>query len=122
MKQLIVTLIVLLSFLTNANAQNAVAVSTPFQGVLLSTKQAGRVKQQLIDGDLCDELNLSNVITIDMLKSKQDLTEKQNKILLDQTSALENQLQNDSQFNTIKFIGMFILGVAVTVGASKLAK
>lgn len=122
MKQLIVTLIALLSFSTNANAQNAAIGTSPFKGVLLSVPQAGKIKQQLIDYDYMKEVQVSNEATIVILNDKLGLVSKQKDMLMDQSVELNQKLEDSNKWNTLKYIGFFILGVAVTVGASHLGK
>ncbi len=122
MKQLIVTLTVLLAFSTTANAQNAVIGTAPFKGVLLSIPQAGKIKQQLINCDLEKELQISNEATIAILNDKIGLMDKENGILMDQSAELNQKLEESTKWNTLKYIGFFILGAAVTVGASQIGK
>lgn len=122
MKQLIVTLIALLSFSTNASAQNAVVGTAPFKGVLLSVPQAGKIKQQLIDYDLLKEEHISNQATIVILNDKLNLMSKQKDMLMDQSAELNQKLEDSNKWNTLKYIGFFILGAAVTIGASQIGK
>ncbi len=89
----------------------------PFAGVLMDPEMANSVKSGLLERDLYKEITESQAHSIDLLKQNNTYEEEKVQKLLTQNDLLSERLQSAQSMSTFEKVGLFVLGVAVTIGA-----
>lgn len=84
---------------------------------IFSPEKAKNVRDKLIDGDTYQKLNESLSKSIELYKSNDQLQQNKINLLLEQNNKLAVRLHDSQSLNNWERFGLFLLGIAATVGA-----
>ncbi len=114
-------LLLSLALYSPALADTSVALDqnqkAPFAGVLMDPEAANKVKAGLLERDLYKEITESQTHSIDLLKQNVSYSEDKVNKLLEQNDKLSERLQSAQSTSTFEKVGLFVLGIAATIGA-----
>lgn len=125
----IVKHITLLCFLIS---QIAISDTDPYYGQkgdvlkqdswVFSPEKAKDVRNRLIDGETNLKLNESLEKSIELYKSNEQIQQNKVNLLLEQNDKLAQRLNDSQSLNSWERFGLFVLGIAATVGAGMAIK
>ena len=84
---------------------------------VFSPDKAKDVRNRLIDGETYQKLNESLNKSIELYKSNDEIQQKKVNLLLEQNDVLAKRLNESQSLNNWEKFGLFVLGIAATVGA-----
>jgi len=84
---------------------------------VFSSKKTKEIRDRLIDLDTQTKLNESLNKSIDLYKSNDQLQQNKINLLLEQNDKLAQRLNDSQSLNNWEKFGLFVLGIAATVGA-----
>lgn len=84
---------------------------------VFSPDKAKDVRNRLIDGETNLKLNESLTRSIELYKSNDEIQQKKVNLLLEQNDVLAKRLNESQSLNNWEKFGLFVLGIAATVGA-----
>lgn len=120
-KFLLIKLIYTLALFPRALADTATPVEknqpAPYAGILMDQEKSNSVKIGLQERDLFEQIVTSQTKSIELLKQNNTYSENKVNILLEQNDKLSERLQNAQSLSTFEKVGLFVLGIAATVGA-----
>ena len=89
----------------------------PQESWVFSPEKAKDVRNRLIDLDTYTKMNESLNKSLDLYKSNEELQQNKVNLLLEQNDKLAKRLGESQSLNNWERLGLFILGIAATVGA-----
>lgn len=84
---------------------------------VFSPEKAKSVRDKLIDGETNLKLNESLTKSIELYKSNDQIQQNKINLLLEQNDKLAVRLNDSQSLNSWERFGLFVLGIAATVGA-----
>lgn len=89
----------------------------PQDSWVFSPDKAKEVRNKLVDGETYFKLNESLTKSIELYKKSDEIQQNKVNLLLEQNDKLAQRLYSSQSLNNWALFGVFLLGIAATVGA-----